>query len=236
MTAIRGILFDKDGTLIDHEATWQPVYFEVAHHMSGGDEATARSMLEMAGYDFQAQRCRAGAPLSAGTTDEIVDLWVPELDAAARTSMIASVDAMFAEGARIHVKALDGMVELVRGFKRRGLKLGIATNDGTQSAQGCAEALDLDDVFDFIIGYDGVERPKPAPDMVYAFCQACSLKPGEIAVVGDSTHDVQMGQAAQVAVSVGVLSGSSSHDDLAADADVVVAGIGDLPRTLGLEL
>jgi phosphoglycolate phosphatase len=51
----------------------------------------------------------------------------------------------------------------------------------------------------------------------------------EIAMVGDAPHDLVMGRAAGVAMNVGVLSGTSRRQDLAALADLIVDSINDLP-------
>ena len=42
---IRGILFDKDGTLLDFEATWAPLYQRLALELAGDDTARARELL-----------------------------------------------------------------------------------------------------------------------------------------------------------------------------------------------
>jgi phosphoglycolate phosphatase len=66
-------------------------------------------------------------------------------------------------------------------------------------------------------GYDSVAKPKPAPDMVHAFATP-PVRPRQIAVVGDNTHDLEMARAAG-AVAVAVLSGNGGRADLAPLAD-----------------
>ena len=53
----RGILFDKDGTLIDFRATWIPAYHGVAEELAqrlGGGAAMTGVLLARLGYDTAA--------------------------------------------------------------------------------------------------------------------------------------------------------------------------------------
>ena len=54
-------------------------------------------------------------------------------------------------------------------LKARGLRLGLATNDGEASARRQLAALGLDAHMDFIAGYDTGHGGKPDPGMVLAF-------------------------------------------------------------------
>ena len=64
--------------------------------------------------------------------------------------------------------------------------------------------------------------------MVLAFCQAMSLTPAEVIVVGDNRHDMEMGKNAQAGLCVGVLTGASTRDELEELADVVFEDIAGL--------
>ena len=66
--ARRAILFDKDGTLLDFEATWGPMYRALALELAGGDARRAMAMLVEGGLDAATGRVRSGSVLAAGTS------------------------------------------------------------------------------------------------------------------------------------------------------------------------
>jgi phosphoglycolate phosphatase len=64
-----------------------------------------------------------------------------------------------------------------------------------------------------------------------AFAAQTGLDPARIAMIGDSTHDLDAGRAAGM-VTVAVLTGPASAESLAPHADVVLPDIGHLPAWL----
>ena len=48
----KGILFDKDGTLVDFQKTWFAIGDLMALQAAGGDRARADELMTEAGYDF----------------------------------------------------------------------------------------------------------------------------------------------------------------------------------------
>ena len=67
--------------------------------------------------------------------------------------------------------------------------------------------------------------------MVLAFCDEMSLESAEVIVVGDNSHDIEMGKNANAGLCVGVLTGASTRDELEEIADIVIddiSGLGSL--------
>jgi phosphoglycolate phosphatase-like HAD superfamily hydrolase len=63
--SIRAVLFDKDGTLIDVNATWIPIYREMLMDIFGTNVEGAEALMTQAGYDKASDKFRAGSILAA---------------------------------------------------------------------------------------------------------------------------------------------------------------------------
>ncbi len=229
---IRAILFDKDGTLLDFQATWFAVGDAMALAAAGGDRARADALLARAGYDFE-QRCFvADSVFAAGTNADIVALWYPEADAQRRRELVATFDQVTAAEGALRSVPIEGMRAALTRLHTAGLRLGLATNDSTGGAEKALLALGIAQLFDAVYGYDGVANPKPAPDTVRAFADLTGLKPSQIAVVGDNRHDLEMAKAGGAGLAVGVLSGTGTRPSLAPLADVIIGSVAELPDLL----
>lgn len=235
---VRAILFDKDGTLIDFDRTWYPVMAMLAAEAAPDDPARAAQLLDIGGFDAAQGRFRAGSIIAAGTIAETVDLWYPELtgsgagDGAARQQMIDRFNrACVTEGAA-RAMALPGVAVALDVLRAAGYQLGVATNDGIDSAVATLRALALLDRFSLVQGYDSVARPKPAADQLHRFAAHVGCAPDTVAMVGDNVHDLEMARAGGAALAIGVLSGTGARSDLASLADIVLGSVADLPGYL----
>lgn len=232
LAGIKGILFDKDGTLVDFQATWFAVGDLMALEAAGGDRAKADILMQLAGYDFEAHGFRADSVFAAGTNADIVALWYPEADADRKRAMVAEFDSFTAEQGARQAVPLPGSKAAVASLHAAGFRLGVATNDSTSGAEKTLLSLGMAQMFEAAYGYDAVANPKPAPDVVQAFCDLTGLRSAQIAMVGDNRHDLEMARAGACGLAVGVLSGTGTRQSLAAMADVVLDSIADLPAFL----
>jgi phosphoglycolate phosphatase len=73
---------------------------------------------------------------------------------------------------------------------------------------------------------------KPAPDPIFALCQALATTPDRVAVIGDTPADLAMGRAAGVRWVIGVRSGIGTAADLA-NADVLLGSVSELVDAVG---
>jgi phosphoglycolate phosphatase len=229
---MRGILFDKDGTLLDFQASWSPAYRALSLDLCGGDEDAARAMLVAGGMDPESGRFRSGSVLAAGNTIDIVGFWFPHMRGAELDAMIARVDAVFYENGIRYSVPVPGLRKTLDELSRAGLVMGVATSDGTAAARAALDALGFATFLPHVFGYDSVPRPKPAPDIVHAFAAAVGAGPERITVVGDNPHDLEMARSAGAGAAIGVLTGNSTADELAPLADAVLDSVCALPGWL----
>ena len=226
---IRGVLFDKDGTLIDYEPTWIPIHREAAAYAAGGNLALAAELLRRNGQDPDTDAMTSGSVLAVGSIADVAAAFAAQLGARTPRNLEAGIDRVYSEGGARHAVLIEGARDTIAELKRRGLRLGVATNDsigGLKASLGRHAILDL---FDFAVGCDSGLGSKPDPRMVHGFCKAVGLRAAEVAMVGDAVHDLAMGRAAGVGLNVGVLSGTSEREDLEGYADLILPSINELP-------
>lgn len=233
--SIRGILFDKDGTLLDYNATWTPLNRSVARLVADGDEDLAQRLLKFGGQDDAAGIVEPGSLLAASNTHEIAEAWTALVPDHGQENLTELMDGIFQKEGADTAVPIDGLRDILQALNKNGLKLGVATSDSEAGAIATLSPFDVLSYFDFIAGYDSGHGVKPGPGMVQGFCKACDLDVSAVAVVGDNVHDLEMGKAAGAGLLVGVLSGTSYEEDLAPLADFVLKDISALANVLELD-
>lgn len=231
--AIAGILFDKDGTLLDYAATWVPLNRLAAMAAADGDRELAGRLMVAGGYDEESGRVRGGSLLAAGTNREIASCWAELLPGRDAEELTALLERTFQEAGQRFSTPVAELVPLLERFRARGLRLGVATSDSEAGARATLAHFGVLELLDFLAGYDSGHGHKPGPGLVEAFCRTTGLPAAAVAVVGDNLHDLEMGRAAGAGLLVGVLTGTSHHEDLAPHAHHVLDSIVDLEALLG---
>ena len=225
MAAIRGLLFDKDGTLFDFRATWGGWTRRVIGELSGGSAGLAGRLQSLLGYDLTTGDFAPDSAVIAHTTAEISDILLGALPDRDADALLARLNAMAAENDMVEAVALQ---PLFRRFRVMGIRVGLATNDAEAPARTHLEQAAIADCFDFVAGFDSGWGGKPATGQMKAFLDATGLRPAEVAMVGDSRHDLDAGRAAGMRT-VAVLTGIAGRNQLAPHADIVFDTIDELP-------
>jgi phosphoglycolate phosphatase len=231
LARIKGILFDKDGTLVDFEATWGPINRAIGVMAAQGDGALAARILDACGVDPATGRTRAESPLAIAAADEIAHALIAGGSMLPFPALMEGLHRLFAEGGRSAVP-LGEAPRALAALKAQGFRLGVASSDSAEAVSASVSALSLGGLIDFQCGYDSGFGPKPQPGMVAAFCAATGLTPQDVMMVGDSTHDLAMGRAAGCGANVGVLSGTGTRATLAPLATLLIASVAELPGLL----
>lgn len=237
---IRGVLFDKDGTLLDFNSIWIPVtcnFIEEVLKLCGIDDrhnVLRNELLEAMGIS-----CNSIDPdgiAAHGTMDDINKVFTdilgkygvkysPGKDTYEKIAVLMKqLMIKYSE----NIKPVGDINKLLESLRRKGLYIGIATADIIDSAQYCMEKLGILDYFDFIGGDDGIVKSKPHPDLMFAFCEKCRLRPEEVAVIGDTPSDMMFAKNSGAGLAVGVLCGVGSRKNLEELADIICPSTTDI--------
>ena len=217
---IEGIIFDKDGTLFDFEATWSGAMVALLETVAEGDirMAAARAL----GFDLDARRFRPESVAIAGTAEDIARAVAPIVGR--EVGEIIRITDEIAEGT-VPVPVVD-LVPCLEGLRAFG-PLAVATNDSEVPARRHLERAGVSALFDFVSGFDSGHGVKPGPGPLLACATAFGAVPERMLMVGDSLHDLHAGQAAGMRC-VGVLTGVAGAEELQPFAEVVLPDIGHL--------
>ena len=229
----QGILFDKDGTLLDFNQTWLPIYLYAAQEFADGDPGLAESLLTQHGFDRSNNKFISGSLLAAGNNQQIADAWAVQIDKPDQVELISrQLHEIFHDQGAKQATPVKQLASTLRQLKLSGRKLGVATADSHQGIINTLQSFDVLHEFDFLAGYDSGHGVKPEAGMVLAFCEQMALAADSVVVVGDNRHDIEMGRNANAGLCVGVLTGTSTRRDLETIADIVIDDISLLTEVI----
>ncbi len=172
-------------------------------------------------------------PLSRQRLLEVIGLSTPEFFAA----ITGSADPVYPKYYQDHcrdkeltqLRTFPGTLAVLEGFRRRGLKLAVASN--RNNPRRALAATGLEGLMDCVVGALDVERPKTAPDMILTALEVLGASPDEGLYVGDTDLDAMAAAAAGVK-SVLMLTSTAREKLLQAGAWQVCSGLAELPDLL----
>lgn len=238
---IKGILFDKDGTLVDFHTLWLQAALNVTdrllveNHLAT-DAEMKEYILDTIGVKNSVVDPKGG--LAYKSYEEIAtDIHTSlkkkliYLDLYKLKEQLIILFNEFASGKDAVFRPTANVKKVIEILKMKGIRVGMATADTEDSARNCLEKLGILEKFDYIGADNGVRKPKPEPDMFMEFGELFQLKPEEIAVVGDTYNDMLFAKK-NGGVAVGVLSGVSDTKDFEGKADYIIGSVEELPELL----
>lgn len=178
--AIRGIIFDLDGTLIE---AYEAIYLGLKEVF----ERAGRKIFPFAELKNY---------LKADLESTLYQFFSPE----ETQQYIAVMRKRYEEVYLDHTHFLDGAKEVIEALVRRGLVLGVASNKFGRFSRLALDHLKVSSCFKSVIGAGDVPRNKPFPDMIHAALMEMGLPPKDVVFVGDTLTDIETGKEAGVDV------------------------------------
>lgn len=193
---IKAILFDLDGTLLD---TLEDLTDSVNYilHKHGMPERTLDEIRSFIGNGVPTLIARS---VPCDTDSETVKI------------CIDGMMKYYKDHADIKTKPYDGIMELLDNLKKQNIMIAVVTNKAEEAAKILCKAK-FGDVLDLVIGDNGKDKLKPAPDNVFRALNDLNLEKEDVLYVGDSDVDMITAKNAQLE-SVGVTWGFRDEDVL----------------------
>ncbi|CTQ50318.1 HAD family hydrolase [Jannaschia donghaensis] len=217
---IRAILFDKDGTLTDFRATWEPWMGGMIRDLADASGADAADIADGFGFDLRTDTIPADAPFVTApgyVTVETVSRRIgwPK----ARLS-----DWLDPRSGSVEQVIVPGAVDVLRQLRDDGLKLGVLTNASEAEAMRHLAHMGATPHLTRIIGYDSGFGAKPDPRGAAHFADALGLARHEVLLVGDGMTDMDAARGAGL-MAVAVLTGTLDAVALAPHALAVLPDV-----------
>ena len=169
----RAVVFDMDGLLLDTERLWL---------------RAERRLLARYGYTFT--DADALASIGRGFEESVADYTAraglpPDRAPELRAELLELVRAEFESG----LAGRPGAMELVRRLRGR-VPLALASNTPRALVEFALDTAGIREAFDAVVSAQDVARPKPAPDIYLAACEALGVAPRDALALEDSPAGV----------------------------------------------
>lgn len=198
--SIKAVIFDMDGTMVDNNEFHKKAFQEFCkrHGKTLTDEEYMKK--------FSGRSNKQVMPLVFGKdlTEEEFHRYDDEKESIYRD--------MYAD----HIKPIEGLHEFLDKLAERGIKIAMATGSPHKNRKFIIDALNLEKVFDAIVGGEEIKRGKPEPDAFLTAAKKLKVPPSNCVVFEDAPPGITAAKRAGMKV-VGLLTSYSREDFKEAD-------------------
>lgn len=219
--AVRAVLFDLDGTLID---TIPDLH------------AAACAMLDDRGLPplpLESIRAYVGRGIPNLIKRILANsLHVAEDPAPPPADAVASFRRHYARENGRNAKVYPGVVEGLAAFREMGLPMGVVTNKADAFIAPLLAQTGLSSYFGVLVGGDLLPRVKPDPMPIVWACGRLGVSPVDTLFVGDSINDALAARAAGCPVFLLPYGYNEDRDVQELDCDAIVESVRDIAELI----
>ena len=222
------IIFDKDGTLIDHDRIFIEWIEQFGKNISkyGIDVNYVYNILK---YNRDERVFDFSSIVPRGTNDDIRNILQNHITSdlgynADECKRIIQESWCEIELSRDNVHPVCNLVQLMSKIKNKGIKIAINTSDDRQATIECINILGISDYVDMVVCGDDIVSNKPSPESIWQICESLKINVKNTIMIGDTISDIHAGINARCGKVFGVLTGGYKNTDLG-DADKILENV-----------
>ncbi|HEX9015348.1 MAG TPA: HAD-IA family hydrolase [Chloroflexota bacterium] len=213
--AVKYILFDLDGTLVDTTNLILSTYRESVSKMVDSPP-TDEEILKGFGTPLTSQLHRL-FPTLRDRQDEIIELWKETQE-------------------KLHdtlIKPFPETAEVLAELRRLGHPMGVVTSKERVQAERDMKLYGLTSLIDVVVCWDDTSNHKPHPEPILKGMELLAARPQDTLYVGDSLHDMKAGREAGTRVAAAMWGPFAKDALLAFKPDYLLNSIRDLLMVAG---
>lgn len=223
------ILFDKDGTLIEFDKSWEKIGIRLVDKLLDTfpvhDKEVAHRQLGILD-----DKIVPDSVMGSGSLGEMIksfdDVTGQDTSEWTRNTSQELVDSREPENHWI-----DGVYDTIVALRQDVYKIGIVTSDTNKGVTQFLEATQSKDLFDLVISTETHAEEKPSPKVLDPLFEAYDVKPEQVVIVGDTANDMKTAINAHLGLSIGVLTGIAKREELH-EADVIIESAKEVKQVL----
>ena len=215
---IDGIIFDKDGTLMEFQSFWLPVTYRVISKLCNEYELNAvikKECINALGID-ENDCIDPEGQLAIGTYATI-------------STSLRNVLLREEESEKQTCHFTTDLKQLCDCLQKKNIHIAVATTDNLEVTQRCLKQGEMN--VEVISASDSSIPKKPDTSLIQYLAEIWDTTCEKIVMIGDTPNDLRFAKKAG-AKTIGVLSGVSNEQLLLPYADCILNNIGELRNIL----
>jgi HAD superfamily hydrolase (TIGR01509 family) len=180
MAAIRALIFDFDGLIVDTEVpifrAWQRIYRE------HGQELPLDRWLTIIGT-------------ASGPFDPVIDL-AKKTGTKLDQGELKALEVLYYQEASALQQLLPGVIDYLVAARQLGLKTAVASSSTRKWVMDHLNRFGIGGHFDAIVCREDVKRTKPDPDLYLTTLERLGARPDEAIAFEDSSNGIHAAKAA----------------------------------------
>ncbi len=221
---IKGVIFDKDGTLTNSNIFWAEIIKRRSIEIIKSTNLNKNyfpDLCKIMGLDLESNLLLPEGPIALKSRKEVIEFLIlnlKKLSINVNESLISKifkkVHTEFSPQSDNFIFPITSACDFVRNCKLNDLRLALITSDTELNAEMALKKIGLIDYFDLIIGGDSGFGNKINGKSANFVAKTFNLLPENIVSIGDAPSDFEMSNQANLKCSILVETGQIPIDNL----------------------